>query len=187
VKPVDPVDNLGKHPIPTVPPSTVASPHRIDFGTEPERWWKPSWGAAWKYMGWRWLLFVPMAILVSAVVMCFIWPIWMGWVWNLAIILGKITVLIIALPFMAAGYALSSAVAARKDPFCIHCGYGLEGLPDHHRCPECGMQYSWATIEEYRRDPKWFIHRWRERRGLPANFGSFEAGPVRSAKRRDGT
>ncbi len=24
---------------------------------------------------------------------------------------------------------------------CVECGYDLVGLPDHHRCPECGIGY----------------------------------------------
>ena len=43
-----------------------------------------------------------------------------------------------------------------QEPFCIHCGYDLTGLPDHHTCPECGRPYTFATINEYRRDPHWF-------------------------------
>ena len=30
---------------------------------------------------------------------------------------------------------------------CIGCGYVLEGLPPHHRCPECGSPYDRAKLE----------------------------------------
>ena len=30
---------------------------------------------------------------------------------------------------------------------CIGCGYVLEGLPTHHRCPECGSPYDRAKLE----------------------------------------
>lgn len=38
-------------------------------------------------------------------------------------------------------------------PFCIHCGYNLRGLPDNHRCPECGVCYSLEECRRYRKDP----------------------------------
>ncbi len=28
---------------------------------------------------------------------------------------------------------------------CPVCEYSLQGLPDHHRCPECGYQYDKDT------------------------------------------
>jgi len=30
---------------------------------------------------------------------------------------------------------------------CIRCGYVLEGLPDHHRCPECNCEYERSLLE----------------------------------------
>ena len=33
---------------------------------------------------------------------------------------------------------------------CPVCGYSLEGLPDRHRCPECGFEYARDT-EVFRR------------------------------------
>ena len=51
-----------------------------------------------------------------------------------------------------AGYGLRRAAQARREPFCIFCGYNLTGLPDHYRCPECGRPYTWQMIEEYRAD-----------------------------------
>lgn len=31
---------------------------------------------------------------------------------------------------------------------CIRCGYALEGLPPHHRCPECGLPYDRGKLQE---------------------------------------
>lgn len=76
---------------------------------------------------------------------------------------------------------------SRKGPFCIHCGYTLMGLPDHHTCPECGETYSFATIEEYRRDPNWFIRRYTMHRELPRRDEPFMAGIPKRPRSRDGT
>lgn len=31
---------------------------------------------------------------------------------------------------------------------CTHCLYPLDGLPDHHRCPECGNEFDQARCRE---------------------------------------
>jgi len=31
---------------------------------------------------------------------------------------------------------------------CLHCGYSLKGLPDDHRCPECGNPYNIADVKQ---------------------------------------
>ena len=33
------------------------------------------------------------------------------------------------------------AVRALQCDVCLNCGYSLKGLPDSHRCPECGVAY----------------------------------------------
>jgi hypothetical protein len=81
---------------------------------------------------------------------------------------------------------LNKGVRARTDLFCVHCGYSLEGLPDHHRCPECGRPYHFWVVEEYKRDPDWFIMRWKARRRLPPAAEPFAAGEVRRRRGRDG-
>ena len=30
---------------------------------------------------------------------------------------------------------------------CLQCGYSLKGLPDKHRCPECGEPYNIAVVK----------------------------------------
>ncbi len=31
---------------------------------------------------------------------------------------------------------------------CLHCGYNLKGLPDQHRCPECGNPFDIEDVKE---------------------------------------
>lgn len=38
-------------------------------------------------------------------------------------------------------------------PHCTYCGYDLTGLPDDHRCPECGEVFSLAECLVYQKDP----------------------------------
>jgi hypothetical protein len=100
----------------------------------------------------------------------------------------KLWVLAVAIPMVAAVNAAKNAIRSRRDPFCIHCGYGLTGLPPEHVCPECGSAYTQQLIEEYRRDPHWFIRRYEITKDLPRRDAPFEAGPVSGkARSRDGT
>jgi len=100
----------------------------------------------------------------------------------------KMFVTTAAIAIALAGYVIRRAIQARKEPFCIFCGYNLTGLPDGHRCPECGRSISWAVIAEYRRDPQWFIERWKAHRELPPASEPFHAGVHARRKRaRDGT
>lgn len=102
----------------------------------------------------------------------------------------KLLIMLLCLPFVAAGYAMKLGVQARKEPFCIHCGYELSGLPDHHQCPECGVPYDFKAIDEYRRDPDWFIQRYKAQQTTRPEQSPFDTGAARPGQRRrsrDGT
>jgi len=148
-------------------------------------WWTPSWSDAARNLGWRWILFVPA---LFALVLLFMIPWRRDW-WQALLAFWKPLFIAIALPTGAAVHALNTVVKNRKDPFCIHCGYGLTGLPDGHRCPECGRQFSLAMIDEYRRDPQWFVKRWKMHHAmLPTADKPFDTGPARPRRKsRDGT
>jgi hypothetical protein len=100
----------------------------------------------------------------------------------------KFMVIAVALTVGAFARAASNVIRSRKDHFCIHCGYSLEGLPDGHRCPECGEPYLWRLIDEYRRDPAFFVQRHKALRTLPPpDHAPFNAGARHRKRSRDGT
>lgn len=179
-----PPDNLRVLNDSAIPEAVTASPSQMpgDPVEEPP-WWKPTLGDLLRQLGWRWIFLLPAALVFIAIVASF-------FIHDLGLFLVinfKLIFLAGGIAFGLAAKGLREAMRLRKDPFCIHCGYNLTGLPDGHRCPECGRPYSWAIIAEYRRDPLWFIQRWRERHKLPEVQAPFEAGAVRGPRRRDGT
>ncbi len=173
-----------KHGIDVVPSEYVTSPHGVDAQPDEDvPWWTPTWGDVARQLGWRWIYFIPAGFLLVGLLLL---PLRPGYV-QFVIMAGKPLFFVVALPTMMAIRAMKTIVQHRKDPFCIHCGYTLLGLPDGHRCPECGRQFLLATINEYRRDPHWFVKRWKTMRVMPDADVPFEAGSVRRKKSRDGT
>ena len=165
-----------------VPPEVVATPDQVRRGPQEElEWWRPGWSTTWQYVGWRWILLIPALGLVLFALVPLRW-------YNLSILaVGiKLALFMGAVGLTLSGYVVRRAVRARQEPFCIYCGYNLSGLPDHYRCPECGRPYTWRLIAEYRRDPAWFIERYRASRRVPPADVPFDAGPVRR-RTRDGT
>ena len=173
-------------PCDVVPPEPAGIPEEVRHGPDgPIQWWQPSWRDLLRSGGYRWLLVIPLLLLL---------------VLGIAALAGlHFGVHLLRLEFKAialgvgglislAGYGLRRAAQARREPFCIFCGYNLTGLPDNYRCPECGRPYTWQMIEEYRRDPQFFIERWEARGKLPSSDAPFDAGSVRHRRRtRDGT
>lgn len=169
---IDPRPNYAKPA-----PPTHASPAdmRPRDGSE-MRWYLPDWSTRLRLMGWRNLLFLPLLALIAAFILSPWWPAAM-----LNILLGwwKVWVIAVAVPLAAFVAAARNALRLRTDPFCIHCGYSVTGLPDGHNCPECGEPFDLKVIEEYRRDPHWFIERFNKRHDLPPTQATIEAGQVR--------
>jgi hypothetical protein len=166
-----------------IPSEPVASPGEVRPHDEGEQWYLPSWGETARLLGWRWIYFVPLIGLVVFILIIPFEPLSLRYFF----IWWKPMVFAIAIPIGALVKATKNVVRNRKDPFCIHCGYGLTGLPDHYTCPECGRGYSFSVIEEYRRDPHWFIERYRKHKAIPMRDVPFEAGAVRRKGSRDGT
>jgi len=167
-----------------LPPVVVATPGEVRAGPEGEvAWWKPGWNDAVQYVGWRWLLLSPALVLLAMLLGAIFLQ---RWRLMLLVLGAKLLIFIGAVALSLAGWVFRRAARARKEPFCIHCGYNLTGLPDNYRCPECGRPYNWRLIEEYRRDPQWFIERWKKHKDLPNADTPFDAGPVRR-KSKNGT
>jgi len=134
-------------------------------------------------LGWRWLYFIPLLLLLLVLV----WAMFLRlWFFNFLFYGGKLWLWLGAAAFAAVVEAMRQATKARQEPFCIHCGYTLTGLPDQHICPECGRPYSFDLIRQYQQDPKWFVQRWEARHGNPIN-APFEAGKATGAASQDGT
>ena len=158
-----------------------ASPHDAYWIGDDARWYRPTWGESARLLGWRWIYCTPLLLLVAGLI-------FIPWITLRLVLYGwKLLVITIALPTIAFANAARNIIRNRKDPFCIHCGYSLLGLPDGYRCPECGQPYLHSVIDEYRRDPAFFVQRHKALRTLPREDVAFAAGPVRRKKSRDGT
>jgi hypothetical protein len=166
-----------------VPPAAQASPIRYEADCGDVPFWTPTWRDSARHLGWRWIFAIP-AVFVLALLLAtlvgrgrYFLPVWMIGV--------KVLVILLAIPVLLLLEMWRKTISSREDPFCIHCGYGLQGLPDHHRCPECGRPYSFAIINEYRRDPHWFKQRYKMLGRLPEADEPFHAGSGRT--NHDGT
>lgn len=165
-----------------IPEDAAASPVDAPWLNVDSPWYKPSLAQTAALLGWRWLYCLPVLLLL---LLLLFYP---GLFLQLFIYGWKLLVFLVALPIIAFLSSARHAIRNRKDPFCIHCGYSLVGLPDGHRCPECGQPFRLSVIEEYRRDPAFFIKRLQAARKHPKESAPFAAGPQRrKGKSRDGT
>jgi len=169
-----------------VPPEIVATPAAMKLATDDEpTWWQPGWEDVVQFVGWRWLLLAPAIVCVLVFAG--------GWFYPqfrvVSVMIGiKLGIVLFALALSLVGYVTRKALKAGTAPFCIFCGYNLTGLPDHYRCPECGRAYTHALVEEYRKDPHWFIERWKQSHQIPDRAQPFASGPIpRRNRAKDGT
>src|SRR5438874_2540623 len=107
----------------------IASPSSIRHLGDDLPWWTPSWGDRARAVGWRWIFALPAVVVLGLMAASF----WHGYLLTPLWVLGaKVIFICIAIPVGLLMEVVRGCMAGRKDPFCIHCGYGLTGLPDHH-------------------------------------------------------
>ena len=135
------------------------------------RWWRPGARELARHLGWGWLLLVPPAVLLLISLGLLIARERMGGYWW---IVFRLFLVVTPIPLLFLDYFRFKAIRARTDPFCIHCGYTLQGLPQEGTCPECGRRYRMPVVEMFRRDPQWVIAYWRNA-GKPPPVDLFDA------------
>jgi hypothetical protein len=149
-------------------------------------WWRPSVREVLRHAGWGWwtVLILPIAAAVGQITGGFLG----GPAFDLLRWTGyRLLLLALLIPFLVWDALSERVFRARKDPYCIHCGYTLIGLPEEGVCPECGRSYRMIIVQMFRRDPQWVMAWWRFN-GKPPSVAAFEAGHRREFRiNRGGT
>ena len=121
-----------------LPPTILATPSHVSpLSGEEIRWWRPRWQDAWRHVGYRWIFLLPAVALLIWLALAILSPA----LFEVLIVLGiKLGIFMVAVALTLGGYVLRRAAQARREPFCIYCGYSLNGLTEP-RCPECGQAF----------------------------------------------
>jgi hypothetical protein len=164
------------------PPTDALMPEHLSMIENGVPFWRPdAWYIA-RSIGWWWALALPaVAVILAIPFLAFSrgtqFMALIGWEMKLLVfVCGFVVTLVLR--------AASRGVQRRKDDFCIHCGYTVEGLGPSGQCPECGRHFTLAVVQEYRKDPHFFIERYKASREA-AGVTPFAAG--RGATPGDGT
>lgn len=121
-------------------------------------WWRPPARDVFRQITWRWALLLPVGVALGLIVAAHFRSRDQAFLGYLGIKLLVITLLVPALMW---DHFRHRAIRARTDPFCVHCGWTLRGLPREGRCPECGAGYRMKVVEMYRLDPQWVQAFWQ--------------------------
>lgn len=135
--------------------------------------WRPGAAEIAKALGWKWLILLPcLLVVIGGPVFAVTLP---GVVMHGLSGEIKLWILAIGASITLILSAIKRGVAARKDAFCIHCGYSLESLSETGRCPECGRTYVRSMVDEFRKDPHFFEVRYKKLKSHPPAV-AFAAG-----------
>jgi hypothetical protein len=154
-------------------PLDALSPDFVTMFDGKTPWWRPGAKEVAKAIGWRWAILLPLIAVALGIPVA---AMLMGR-FSLQFLGGEIKFMIMAIgaSISIVLYAMKRAVNVRKDDFCIHCGYCVHGLGTSGQCPECGRHFNLAIIGEYKKDPHFFVDRWRALQDAPKGF-AFPAG-----------
>ncbi len=166
-------------------PSDALTPDFVTmFDGKDVPFWRPSAADVARGIGWKWLIVLPaLGFVVGAPIAAIVYA---------RVSTGGLLANLIKPWIFAAGVVVTlvigsarRVVGARRDDFCIHCGYSMVGMGERATCPECGRPYVRAVTAEYRKDPHFFAHRYHKLKSHPGG-GSVVVG-AGSVVRGDGT
>ncbi len=149
--------------LPGQPGDVITPEYLLLFERGELPFWRPGVADVLWVIGWRWLILVPALALVVGLPAALIASRHVGMAghslkfWLLGV--GVVITIVIG--------AAKRGVTGRRDVFCIHCGYTIEGLPDGSRCPECGRVFRLSVVHEFRKDPHFFMTRVKALRTHP--------------------
>lgn len=129
-------------------------------------WWRPGASDVARVLGWRW--FGVLGLLGFGLGLP-VYVLGFGGHQSIQLAAGmwKFCILAVGGAVSIFAWGVKNVVKARKDAFCIHCGYSVEGLGERGQCPECGRGFTLAIISEFKKDPHFFAHRHKASQSLP--------------------
>ena len=121
--------------------------------------WRPTIRQVLGRAGWVWVATVlPVVLTGTMIVLGFLGGRPYALLWWVGL---RLLLISLALPFLLWDHLTTKVYQTRQDPFCLHCGYTVLGLPEEGTCPECGKPYRMSVIHMFRHDPQWVIASWR--------------------------
>ncbi len=146
-------------------PLNALSPDFVTFLDKDVPFYRPGALDIAKTIGWRWVLLVPILMVIAALPMTLFLP---------RPVMVQVVQVELKLVLLAIGggvtivlWAVRNAINTRADLFCIHCGYNIEGLGEEGTCPECGRNFQLPIIREFKKDPHFFVARWKAIKDAP--------------------
>lgn len=168
---IPPAVHVSAADLPRQPDDVLSPEYLVLFERGELPFWRPGVFDVLQAVGWRWVILIPALIAVIGI------PLGVARSPALSLVghMLKLWLLGIGVVITIILGAAKRGVSARKDAFCIHCGYTIEGLGESGRCPECGRSFILSAANEYRKDPHFFMVRVRALSAHPKS-AAFAAG-----------